>query len=132
MSDTQFKFEVEERVDRPATVVRIEGELRRGEDVENNRDWSELINNAKSIAKSRALIFDLSKLVFWDTRGITDVVGTVIAINSLNSKRAGIVLPAETELMKVANFKYKKEFSKEDSLIPSSTSIEGIIKVLES
>lgn len=101
-----FKVEVEAGSSDPIHIIRVSGELRRGRYLDNDVSWKPYINNAKNIARTKLVIFDLVDLTYWDTRGIAEVVGTVISINKDHPMRCGIIAPKDSHMYVLAKTKY--------------------------
>ena len=89
-----------------AHVIKISGELRRGEQL-RGAEWKVFLSQAKDAAlkQKKKIIFDLTDLTFWDTEGMGDIVTTVVGIN-LDSvggfKQAAIIEPKIEHLLKLA------------------------------
>lgn len=88
-------------------VVKISGELRRGTQL-SGADWSKQLSSAKDAAQvlNKKLIFDLSDMSYWDTGGMSDIIGVVVNVNANSnaiSKRAAIIQPRFEHLLKLAN-----------------------------
>lgn len=109
-------------------IIKISGELRRGTYLDSNDSWSSYINNAKNIAKTQVVVFDLQNLVYWDTKGISEVIETVKNINTaIAKKRAGIIAPSDPQMYVVAKVKYP---SIGNDLIPWKPSKEELLNFL--
>lgn len=88
-------------------IVKISGELRRGTQL-SGPDWSLQLNGAKDAAEksNKKLVFDLSELRYWDTGGMSDIIGVIVNVNASNkalSKKAALIKPKLEHLLKLSN-----------------------------
>ena len=83
----------------------VSGELRRGTKL-SGVEWQGLLSAAKSIAEKKKVVFDIQNLTYWDTGGMSDVIGTVVQINKSTkgtNRRAAIIRPKVMHLLALAN-----------------------------
>lgn len=121
-----FTINIDSTSDQLFHVIRVSGEVRSGAQIETDLTWKQAINTARMLAKTKVVVFDLSELTYWDTKGITDIIGTVVEINKneLTKKRAGLISPKNSHLMRVAASKYKEV--NDPQLTPSGSSLNDL------
>lgn len=123
-----FQFSIDSNDD-VVYCIKIIGELRRGRALQNIQ-WLQAIAKAKDIAKEKVVIFDVSKLSYWDTEGIESVVGTVATINKAIPKRAGIIAPEDPHVTVLAQNRPVDPINTD--IVPWKNSKSELITFLES
>lgn len=88
-------FQIKTNLSSSFYTVKISGELRSGEAFEKSVELPKAVQDAYSFSKDHVVIFDLSELTFWSTKGIHAVVRPVSEINKKFSNRAGIIGPRD-------------------------------------
>jgi anti-anti-sigma regulatory factor len=124
-----FSLQVFQNVDHLLHIIKVSGELRKGTQLESSSEWRTQINNAAAIARTQVVIFDLTDLTYWDTRGVSEVLSTVQHINSTHRGRAGIIAPKEPHMLVLAMRQSSKVGSAE---IPWKATKEELIAFLSS
>lgn len=108
--------------------VIVEGDLNRSEGLVAPA-YLQTIATAKKLSRTKLVLFDLTKLKFWDTRGAESILSVIKEINENEPLRAGIFGPTKDNM----NYKAAQRLYSEVGapLIPWSDTEQDLIKYLQ-